>query len=159
MCLQKRELTFCWNAFLSVAKTNHERQKNKHEWKKPQQVSTWWPLYFCLQIPVDSSIFSVYFKNVKYYFLSALSGKDRTEVTICNGQRSLLHTVGGLGVLPWWGSGGGGEGPGSTEDLAFYNIKNRLKNHLCCAFFCALLCVLLCSLNTGLNSERQLILV
>ena len=48
------------------------------------------------------------------------------------------------------GGGPGGEGPGSTEDLAFYNIKNRLKNH----FYIAL-----CSLNTGLNSERQLILV
>ena len=40
-------------------------------------------------------------------------------------------------------SGGpGGEGPGSTEILAFYNIKNRLKNHLCCAFFCVLLCII-----------------
>ena len=40
------------------------------------------------------------------------------------------------------GGGPGGEGPGSTEDLAFYNIKNRLKNHLCCAFFRVLFCVL-----------------
>ena len=55
-------------------------------------------------------------------------------------------------VIPAYSSGSGGavspsagpgdQGPGSTEYLAFYNIKNQLKNYLCCAFFCILLCVL-----------------
>ena len=40
------------------------------------------------------------------------------------------------------GGGPGSEGLRSTEDLAFYNIRDRLKNHLCCVFFCVLLCVL-----------------
>ena len=77
------------------------------------------------------------FLKFKYYILSAFSGKDRAEGTICNGQRSLLHTVrglagavsppppAGLGQSP--GGGPGGEGPGSTEDVAFYNIKNRVR--------------------------------
>ena len=52
-----------------------------------------WPLNFCLQIPV---YFQVYFKNVKYFFLSAFSGKERAKGTICNARRSFLHTAGGL---------------------------------------------------------------
>ena len=77
-------------------------------------------------------IFKYIFKMLSISFLNDFSAKDRAEETICNDRRSLLHTAGGPGD----------EGPGSTEDLAFYNIKNRLKNHLCCAFFCVLLCVL-----------------
>ena len=41
--------------------------------------------------------------------------------------------------------GPGGEGPGSTEDLAFYNIQNRLKKS---PVLCILLCIALCFLNT-----------
>ena len=56
------------------------------------------------------------------------------------GSGGAVSPSAGRGQSP--GGGPGDEGPGSTEDLAFYNIKNRLKNHLCCAFFCVLLCVL-----------------
>ena len=75
-------------------------------------------------------------------------GKIEVKARFANDQRSLLHTAGSgcckppsrSPAEPWWDPGA--EGPGSTEDLAFYNIKNRLKNHFCCAFFCVLLCVI-----------------
>ena len=56
----------------------------------------------------------------------------------------------GSGQSP--GGGPGGEGPGSTEGLAFYNIKKQAEKSL---VLCIFLCIALCSLNTGLNSERQ----
>ena len=60
----------------------------------------------------------------------------------------------GSGQSP--GGGPGGEGLGSTEDLAFYNIKKQAEKSLVLYIF---LCIALCSLNTGLKSERQLILL
>ena len=92
------------------------------------------------QIPV---YFQVYFLNFKYSFLSAFSGNDQAEGTICNGQRPVIPAYSsGSGGAVSPSAGPGDQGPRSTEYLAFYNIKNRLKNYLCCAFFCMLLCVL-----------------
>ena len=61
------------------------------------------------------------------------------EGTICNDQRSLLYTAGGLAgtVSPLAGPGqstGGGEAPGSSEKLHFTVPKRGQRTLVRCIF-------------------------
>ena len=96
-------------------------------------------------------IFKHIYKMLSIIFQVLLVGKilPKARFVMAKGHCCIQSGVWGCcNVSPPAGLGqsldGGprGEGPASTEDLAFYNIKNRLKNHLCCAFFFVLLCVL-----------------